>query len=300
MPVHIVTVPYRYDEYQDGMGRGPKALLRSGLRNRLDAAGVSTSDPVESILKDEERVSGPIAANIGALGRNTARIVAESLEDGDPVLVIAGDDTATIGVISGVEVARPGAKIGLVWIDAHADFNTPETSFSGILAGMPVAILAGLAGPIWRENANLAHTLPTDHIVVAGVRMLDDKERTLLKSTDVRLIEAKSSQRSQLFEAAIERLASRTDVIVVNVDLDVLDPQYVPSASTPEANGLSPRQLAWMIREVTKHGTTVVVCITSLNPGGGSRGEKSINSTLAVLEQSLTDWSLKPKEPADE
>lgn len=293
MPIHLVTVPYRYDEYLDGMGRGPIAMLDAGLRQRLEAAGVPTHDPQESKLPDDDRLDGPIAANIGTLGRNTATLVAGALADGTPTLVIAGDDTATIGVISGVERWRPDARIGLVWIDAHADFNTPETSFSGILAGMPVAILAGLAGPIWRTSADLVHTLPTDQIVVAGVRSLDDKERMLLKSTDVRLIEAKHPQRSQLFETATERLAQRTDVIVVNVDLDVLDPLYVPSASTPEANGLTPKQLVWMIRTVLQHGTVAIVSITSLNPGAGSRGRTSVESTLAVLEQALVGWEFR-------
>ncbi len=296
MTLHIVTVPYRYDEYMDGMGRGPVALLEAGLVDRLAAIGVSATDPRQSTLPDEERVYGPVAANIGALGRHTAHAVADSLKDGHPVLVISGDDTATIGVVSGVELAFPGKKVGLVWIDAHADFNTPETSFSGILAGMPVAILAGLAGPIWRESANLSYTLPTDHILIAGLRSTDESESQLLRSTDVRVVEARNPQRGPLFEAAVERLANRVDVIVVNVDLDVLDPQYVPSASTPEASGLSPKQVAWMITQVTKHGKTAALNVTSLNPGAGARGEKAVLSTLTLLEQALPGWSLGSKE----
>lgn len=293
MPIHIVTVPYRYDDYMDGLGRGPVALLKAGLRTRLQAAGVETTEPRESILPDEERVKGPIAANIGALGRHTAELVRESMADGHPVLVLAGDDTASIGVVSGVQLAYPDKRLGLIWIDAHADFNTPETSMSGILAGMPVAILAGLAGPIWRENANLTYTLATDQILIAGLRMTDEKEQALLQSTNIRVIEAKSEQRSQLYETAINRMMDHVDIAVVNVDLDVLDPQLVPSASTPEANGLSIKQAAWMIKETLKHGKTVVVCITSLNPRAGLLGEKSVNSTLKLLEQALTDWSVE-------
>lgn len=292
MALHIVTVPYRYDEYMDGLGRGPVALLRGGLRDRLKAAGVETSEPVQSELKDGDRVPGPIAANIGTLGKYTSEKVCLALQDGNPVLVLAGDDTATIGVVSGAQKAFEGKRIGLVWIDAHADFNTPETTVSGILAGMPVAILAGLAGPIWRESAALHHTLSTDQIVIAGLRSTDTKETNLLQSTDVRVIEARSPQRSALYEAALDRLTEHVDVIVVNVDLDVLDPQYVPSASTPEANGLSPKQAAWMIQQAIRRGKTAVVSVTSLNPGAGARGEKSIKSTLQMLELALNDWSL--------
>lgn len=293
MTVHIVTVPYRYDEYMDGLGRGPIALLKAGLRNRLQAAGIETTEPRESNLPDDERVDGPIAANIGTLGRHTAVHVSEALADGNPVLVLAGDDTASIGVVSGVQLALEGKKIGLIWIDAHADFNTPETSVSGILAGMPVAILAGLAGPIWRDAANLSYTLPTDQILIAGLRMTDEKELALLRSTNLRVVEAKSPQRSQIYESLVERMMSHVDAVVINVDLDVLDPQYVPSASTPEANGLSIKQTAWMINQATRHGKTAVVCITSLNPGAGTRGEKSVQSTLQLLEQALVDWKLE-------
>lgn len=299
MTIHIVTVPYRYDEYMDGLGRGPVALLKSGLRSRLQNVGVESTEPRESKLPAEERVDGPVAANIGALGRHTAALVSDSLSDGNPVLVLAGDDTASIGVVSGAQRALEGKRLGLVWIDAHADFNTPETSMSGILAGMPVAILAGLAGPIWRESANLSYTIPTDQILLAGLRMTDEKEEALIRSINLGVVEAKSPNRSALYEAAVDRLMSHVDAVVVNVDLDVLDPQYVPSASTPEANGLSIKQTAWMINQVTRHGKTAVICITSLNPGAGSRGEKSVNSTLQLLEQSLADWSLTMPEKTD-
>lgn len=299
MTVRIVTVPYRYDEFMDGLGRGPEALLKAGLRDRLAAVGVETSDPKQSDLPDDERVQGPMAANIGTLGRHTADLVRDSLAEGGPTLVLAGDDTASIGVVSGLQQAYDGKRIGLIWIDAHADFNTPETSYSGILAGMPVAILAGLAGPIWRESANLKYTIPTDQIVIAGLRSKDEKESALLRSTDVRVIDASSPQRAPQFEAAIERLLNHVDVVMVNIDLDVLDPSYVPSASTPEANGLSPKQVAWMINLVTKQGKAAVVSVTSLNPGAGTRGVKSVNSTLQLLEQALVEWPLNIEETSD-
>lgn len=292
MTIHIVTVPYRYDDYMDGLGRGPVALIRAGLQDRLNAAGIESTEPLESKLPDEERVEGPIAANIGALGRHTAALVSQALSDGNPTLVLAGDDTASIGVVSGVQLAFEGKRLGLVWIDAHADFNTPETSFSGILAGMPVAILAGLAGPIWREAANLTYTLPTDQILIAGLRSTDEKELALLESTNIRVVEARSPKRSELYENALDKLTAHVDIIVVNIDLDVLDPQYVPSASTPEANGLSIKQAAWMVNQVTRRGKAAVVCVTSLNPRAGALGERSVNSTLALLEQALVDWKL--------
>lgn len=292
MTLRIVVVPYRYDEPDDGLGRGPKALLQAGLRRKLKSIGIETSDPVETILPEDERVTGPIAVNIGRLGMHTAENVCHARGDNEPVLVLAGDDTAAIGVVSGLQRAHGAdTSIGLVWIDAHADFNTPETSYSGILAGMPVAILAGLAGPLWRESAQLRATLPTDRILIAGARELDEKEDILLRSTNVRLLNADDVRRGTKFDDAVERLARQVDIIVVHIDLDVLDPSLVPSASTPSPDGLTIKQTARLVRHVIATGKTAVVCLSSLNPGAGARGERSINSAISLLEAALGGWA---------
>lgn len=292
MPIQIVTVPYRYDEPGDGPGRGPDALLDAGLRRRLEGVGITTGDPVAATLADEERSEGKLAVNIGKLGRSTASKVSAAIETGQPVLVLAGDDTAAIGVISGLQHAYGvGANIGLVWLDAHSDFNTPETSYSGILAGMPVAIMAGLAGPLWREAAQLRAPLATDRILIAGVREMDEKEEILLRSTDVRVLTTNDIQTGTTFENAIDRFAMHVDIIALHIDLDILDPSLVPSASTPSPDGLSIRQATRLIDHVIATGKTTVMTVTSLNPGAGDRGQRSVQTTLSLLEKTLGSWS---------
>jgi len=292
MAIQIVTVPYRYDEPNDGLGRGPNALLEAGLRQHLKAVGIDSAEPMEAMLSDEERAAGKLAINIGRLGSNTAAHVSAAVKTHAPVLVLAGDDTAAIGVLSGLQQAfGVGASIGLVWLDAHADFNTPETSYSGILAGMPVAIVAGLAGPLWRDAAQLKATLPTDRILIAGVRETDEKEEILLRSTDVRVITANEVRNGTTFENAIDRFANSVDVISLHLDLDLLDPSLVPSASTPSPNGLTIKHTARMIKYTLATGKTAVLSVAGLNPGGGTRGERSIQSTLSLLESTLGGWS---------
>jgi len=286
-------VPYRYDEPRDGLGRGPDALLAAGLVRRLRAAGLEVGEPVESTLPDDERVSGPVAVNIGRLGAHTAERVAEARAGNRPVLILAGDDTAAVGVVSGLQKAHGVATpLGLVWLDAHGDFNTPETTYSGILAGMPVAILAGLAGPLWRDAAGLQAPLATDRILIAGVRELDEEEERLLRSTDVRLVMADELRSGDTFAQAVGRLAEQVELLALHIDLDVLDPSLVPSASTPSRHGLTIAQAAGMIRTVIETGKTAVVCLTSLNPGAGARGERSVASALSLLETALPAWGL--------
>jgi arginase len=299
MRVDLVTVPYRYDERGEGLGAGPDALLAAGLPERLRAAGIELTGPHEAHLDPALQEEGRTALNIGRLGADTARLVATARRNGDGALVLAGDDTAAIGVVSGLkQAAGAGAAIGVVWIDAHGDFNTPETSFSGILAGMPVAILAGLAGPLWRDAAGLTTPVETEQIVLAGVRELDEKEEALIRSTDVRVIPASDLCDGDDFYQAIDRLALRCALLYLHVDLDVLDPRFVPSASTPSANGLSIEELVTAMAKVLQTGKVAAVAISSLNPGAGARGERSVASAMKMIEGSLPAWRATPEASA--
>jgi len=251
-------------------------------------------EPRQALLNPAEREEGRTAVNIGRLGAHSAALVADARRAGAGALVLAGDDTAGIGVVSGVQRADgAGTMVGIVWLDAHGDFNTPETSYSGILAGMPVAILAGLAGPLWREAAGLAATVATDRILIAGVRDLDEQEAALLRSTNARVITAKELAAGS-FSSAVARLAAKCSHLCLHVDLDVLDPDLVPSASTPSANGLSIEALAAAMTTVYETGAVATTCITSLNPGAGKRGERSVKSALAVMEHALPAWQRVP------
>ena len=296
MHVQLVTVPYRYDEREEGLGAGPRALLDAGLVAALRGAGLDAADPIEAVLDPTEREDGRVAVNIGRLGARTAALVAAARRENAGALVLAGDDTASIGVVSGLQQADgAGSPIGVVWLDAHGDFNTPETSFSGILAGMPVAILAGLAGPLWRGAAGLAAPIPTDRILLGGVRELDEKESTLLRSTDVRVVTAKDLASGIGYAAAVDRLAATCDQIFLHVDLDVLDPHLVPSASTPARDGLELAEATDAIATVLRSGKVSAVCVASLNPGGGQRGTRSVANALKLLETALTEWQATPR-----
>jgi arginase len=291
MRIDVVTVPYRYDERSDGSGRGPDSLIEAGLIAKISSLGFETAGPMVSSLPDDERVHGSIAVNVGRLGAHTADLVSAARAGGAGVLVLSGDDTSMVGVVSGLQQAHgAGARIGIVWLDAHGDFNTPETSYSGILAGMPVAILAGLAGPLWRDAAGMAAPVPTDRIVISGVRDLDEREATLLQSTDVRLVKSREAIAGNAHKLAIGRLAETCEYICMHVDLDVLDPSLVPSSATPEPSGLSVSQAAALIRDVLDTGKVAVVSIAGLNPGAGKLGRRSVASSMALIEAALPGW----------
>lgn len=291
MRLHVVTVPYRYDERDNGSGRGPEALIEAGLTGMLEGAGFEVMGPHESELLESERVDGPIAVNVGRLGAHTAGLVHTARGKGGIALVLSGDDTAMVGVVSGLQRAHgAGAAIGIVWLDAHGDFNTPETSYSGILAGMPVAILAGLAGPLWRGAAGLSAPVSTDRILIAGVRELDEREATLLRSTDVQVITSDDVASGNALAQAIQRLDRSCDMMCLHVDLDLLDPSLVPSSATPSPDGLTIEQAARLIGDVLATGKVAVLSVAGLNPGAGPLGKTSVSSAMALIERAASAW----------
>lgn len=298
MRLQLITVPYRYDEPDEGLGAGPTAVIHAGVVQRLLALGFEVRGPVEARVEPDDLAPGQRIENLGRIGARIAACVAAARRAGHGVLVLAGDDTAAVGVIGGLYQAEAtSTPIGLIWLDAHGDFNTPLTSFSGILAGMPLAIIAGLAEPQWRMAAGLAHPLREEHILLAGVRDLDPQEAETLNATAVTLLRCDEMRSGSRFAEAVLNLAERCQVLALHIDLDVLDPRLVPSATTPVEGGLALHEAVDAMRTVLRTGKVASVCVTSLNPGGGNRGQTSIQTTLTLLEQALPAWTAAPPAP---
>jgi arginase len=295
MRIDIVTVPYRYDEHNQGLGAGPGALIAGGAKERIAKAGHTVTAPVAAVLAAADREPGQTAINIGRLGASTSRLIAEALRAGAGGLALTGDDTAAVGVISGMQAAHGAqARIGIIWIDAHGDFNTPKTSYSGILAGMPVAVIAGLAGPRWREAANQLAPIPTDRIVIAGVRDLDNQEESLLKATAATVLSGDQARAVSPVVAAVKELAEHCDLLLLHIDLDVLDPELVPSSSTPAPFGLDVRTASALMEAAYATGKVAVTTISSLNPGGGQLGQRSLATALTLIERAAAAWQMVP------
>lgn len=295
MRIELISVPYRYDEYNEGLGAGPGALVDAGMAGRIARAGHEVGEISVANLPEDEREPGQLGVNIGRLGAKTAALVAASRQAGAGVFVLTGDDTASIGVAAGLEHAHGASiRIGIVWLDAHGDFNTPETSYSGILAGMPVAILTGLAAPRWRAASGLTEPIPTSRILLAGVRELDDQESALIKEHQVAIVTTKGIREGSELAGGVAALADQSDVLFLHVDLDVLDPHLVPSASTPSQHGLEIAEAAEAMATVFRTDKVAALALSSLNPGGGNRGQRSIETALALVEQALPAWTVTP------
>ena len=205
MKLRAITIPgvNNPSHYDDA----PAAYDREGLWDTLRSRGIDLTGPV-AVAPAATQSEDPVT-NIAHLGANIAAEVAKGLTEEGNALITGSNCNALVGVLAGFEKAYgPTAKIGLVWFDAHGDFNTPKTTLSGMIGGMPVAVSAGLAFPHWRQITGLDAPIPTDRIVMVDVRNLDPKERTLIEATEVTIAAIEPGREGVPMQEAIDRLAA--------------------------------------------------------------------------------------------
>jgi arginase len=217
---------------------------------------------------------------MGLANGHLADMVSENVRAGYLHVGLLGNCTSLIGTLGGLQHSGPGRrplKVGLVFIDAHGDFNTPETTLSGMLGGMPVSVAAGMSLHNLRLKSNLEPALPTQHIVLVAVRDLDPLEEDLLLRSDVEMLTVDAiRQRSANLHRQMERLSQSTDVIYVHVDMDVLDPDEVPGHPLAVTNGPTSRELAAALTEMFRYEKVAALGIASTpsgerDPNGVSR-----------------------------
>ena len=252
MQMAIVTLPYNVQGRGQGGASGPGALLAAGLTQRIMAQGHSIAGIREVRLTGEEEKRYGGWNRVGLAGGHLADLVAQSSQEGSFVLALLADCNGVLGVLGGLQRGeRPTwpKRVGLVWIDAHGDYNTPETSLSGMLGGMPVAVAAGKGLHRLRLRNGLKVPLQSPDIVMMGMRDLDDLERQALEEDEIEILrEQDLIARSPRVSEAMERLSQREDIIYVHVDLDILDPRVAPAAGLPSPGGLTGRQLGQALK----------------------------------------------------
>src|SRR5918994_6991172 len=282
--LHVVQIRYQGSERAEPESDPTDAYAASGAYERLGEASV-----VEPEFPEGQRDEEP-TVNLGLIGSEIAEAVAAGRRTGKPVLVVGGNCAVVPGVVGGLQEAHgPAARIGLVWFDAHGDFNTPHTTLSGMLGGMPVAVSAGLAYPRWRELAHQVAPLPTDRILMVDVRNLDPPEEQLIRATDVVIAAPAPGFPGEDLEQAVRDLADRCDLIYLHVDSDILDGRYVPNHHTREPNGPSMEQVLAAIDTVMATGKVVtyaMVAVWAVSDGG----DVAVDSGVELIAGGLESW----------
>lgn len=283
--LHVVGVRYRGSRLAENDERSLDAYTAARVYER---AGVPmrVSEPR---MPEAQRVDFE-PDNLGVINGAIADVVAQARRAGEAVLLTGGDCTHCTGVFGGLQQAHGAdARIGLVWFDAHGDFNTPKTTLSGMLGGMPVAVCAGLAFPRWRESAQIVAPLPTDRIVMVDVRNLDQAEEQLIRATDVTIAAAAPGFPGTDLAASVQALAERCDVIYFHIDSDILDEAYTPNHGTKEPNGPDMAQVQAAIDTVMATGKVVALAVVSVY-GSGPGSEISVPAGIELIGGGLEAW----------
>lgn len=257
--------------------------------NIYAAIGVPTTYH-EPVLPDDQH-SDDRVRNLGYLNGHIATSVAAAGRQQQPVLMVGGNCTHMTGVLGGLQdVHGPAARIGLVWFDAHGDFNTPHTTLSGMLGGMPVAVCAGLAYPQWRELSHIAAPLPTERILMVDVRNLDPAEADLIRATDITVAAPAPGFPGADLQAAVTALAAHCDLLYLHIDSDILDGALVPNHMTREPAGPNMAQVQTAVEVVMQTGKVAALALVSVS-AAGEGADISLNSAGQLLRHSLAAWA---------
>lgn len=285
-PVGVVGVPLDLGAGIRGVDMGPSALRRAGLAERIRGLGRD--------LEDDGNLVCPVAESLDGFGDARARYldqVAPVLEDlavrvrgfrdrGRLPLVLGGDHSIALGTVSGMvgggdpEAGEGGRteSLGLLWVDAHADANTPETSVSGNLHGMPVAALLG-RGPesltrVGGFHAGASRVRP-ENVALIGVRSVDPAEAEVVEELGIRVYTMEEIDLrgiGAVAEEAVARVRDGTQGFHLSFDMDALDPAAAPGTGTPEPGGLSAREGHTIMERAAASGGIRSLEIAEVNP----------------------------------
>lgn len=276
MTIHIIGVPMDLGAGRRGVDMGPSAIRIAGIGERLRELGYKVVDEGNLAIKtqEEQKIKDPRVKYLPEITRALnvlARKVEKIFQQGNFPLVLGGDHSIAVGTISGVaaHVRKKKKKLGVFWVDAHSDFNTPETSPSGNVHGMPLASLAGL-GPKQLRNINGAfRKIDPRNIAIIGLRNVDRGERENLKKQGVKVYTMEEIDKfgmHKVMKRAFQEVAKDVDYLHVSFDLDSVDPVYAPGVGTPVKGGLDYREAHLIMEEMAETGKMSSLEIVEVNP----------------------------------
>jgi arginase len=287
--IQLLGVPLDLGQSRRGVDMGPSAMRVAGLEARLEALGhivedggnVSVAMPE---LKKEGDPSAKYLKEITATCTKSAELVAKALEAGKIPLVLGGDHSVAAGTVSGVAefYRRDHKTIGLLWIDAHSDINTPDSSPSGNVHGMPLAALLGL-GPSELGNIfNYSPKVKPENCVLFGVRDIDAAERANILRAGITVFTMRDIDERgirSLMEEALYIVGKGTAGYHVSLDMDWVDPEDAPGVGTPVRGGATYREAHLAMEIIADRGGMLSFEIVEINP---VLDEKNRTADLAV------------------
>ena len=272
MQIDLIGVPIDLGAGRRGVDMGPSAIRYAHLQAKLEELGHVVEDKgnIEVPIQEMCSITDPKLKYIDCIipmGRRVSGAVATSIQGGRFPLVLGGDHSLSVGSIRGVAKHK---KIGVIWVDAHADFNTPETTPSGNIHGMPLAALCGLGDPrlvsLWDETPPV---IDPQRVAIIGARDLDPGEKRNLREAGVMVQSIEQVDRVGMLgalEKSIDRVNRDVDGIYLSFDMDALDPRHAPGVGTPVNGGLTFREAHLACEVIAETGKLIGMDMVEVNP----------------------------------
>jgi arginase len=296
--VNIIGVPIDLGSQRVGVDMGPNALRYAGLVAVLQQAGMSVKDwgDIQVPTPESQSVGSKNLKYLDAIVEVSERLAvmtAQIVEEGGLPLVLGGDHSLAIGSISGY-VATACQNHGVVWIDAHPDCNTPETTISGNIHGMALSTLLGSGEPRLVNCHREGSKVQVDSVALVGIKDADPAEQVFLREKGLKVFSMDDINAHGIAHAAdgISRLFSGRDLIV-SLDLDVVDSLFAPGVGIRSHGGLTYREVKYLCRYLGQHFHIAGIDLVELNPvfdKDNQTAELAIELVMALLGQDYGDY----------
>jgi arginase len=274
--IRIIGVPMDLGASRRGVDMGPSALRVAGLQARIKQLGHQVEDIGNISVKQPEEMSygekrAKYLAEIADACKDLGAIVEKSLEESMLPVVLGGDHSIAAGTLSGIAAyfKKKEKKIGLIWLDAHGDINTPESSPSGNVHGMPLAAAMGYGAMELVELQGFKPKVEPQNISLVGIRDLDTQEKKLAKKSGVHVFTMRDIDERGMREVmsdALKYAMDDTDGISVSLDMDFVDPSDAPGVGTPVRGGVTYREAHLAMEMIADTEAMASLEIVEINP----------------------------------
>ena len=274
--VRIIGVPLDLGQERRGVDMGPSAVRGAGLRFTLESLGIAVEDTGDMPVKiaetqhfGDQKVKYMTEIEEGC--RRLAADVKSAARAGEITLVLGGDHSISIGSLAGLAACYHDQKrkIGCVWLDAHADMNTPETSLTGNVHGMPLAVSLGYGPKPLTELEGFAPKIAPQNTALVGIRNLDPKEQEVVRSSGLNAFTMRDIDEQGLravMAKALEVATRDTAGFLASIDMDVVDPGEAPGVGTPVRGGMTFREAHLAMETIADSGKLLALDLVEINP----------------------------------
>jgi arginase len=301
--LNLIQAPVALGQGLEGVDEGPEILIQNGLIEQIEQLGwkiknvskvdphnMKWNDPSAQLPAHQVGVNIRFPMELGEICGDLAKMTKKSCDENAFTLTLGGDHSIAIGSVGGSLLSKP--DLGVIWVDAHGDFNTPATSPSGNIHGMPLAFLSGLMRSYSLPSFDwLKNYLDPSQLVLVGIRSIDAEERTLMKSLGVNVFSMTEIDRfgiGEVMEQAKKILFKNGKrPLHLSYDIDSIDPHYAPSTGTRVRGGLNYREAHYIAEALAETGELIGMDLVEINPRLGyvdaaHRSEENITVEIGL------------------